>query len=114
MIINVVPWLQSCAQLFYSTRWPQLVFRVRHPIANITYDQRYAPIKYETPQNGIKLVLACIPGRCVNEDSGTCHLYMIYIYKPDGTFETIYSDLSIYGWSGILWSQIYVVNAVTA
>jgi hypothetical protein len=113
MIVNVVPWLQSCAQLFYSTGWPQIAFDVYKELYG-TVTQRYLPIRLEMQENGVKLVLACVPNYCVNRDSGEYCILNITIYKPDGLIEVIYRNLYIYGWSGILWLQIYVVNVVTA
>jgi hypothetical protein len=112
MIVNPVPWIQSCALWTYRTSW----YRVRFLITDgtYTYTQSYFIFYYETLPDGIKLSWNCVPTSCIAIDSSKCWISRIDALKPDGTVIVIYSGLGIRGWSGILWSVIFINEIVTA
>ena len=76
--------------------------------------QDYHVIRYEKLQNGVKFVFRCRPGYCRPVDSGKWYIGKIgYYYPPTGSEGYIYTGLSIFGWSGVLWQEILIANTVT-
>ena len=118
MIVSVLPWLQSCAEYVYNTRWPRIWFYLYDPYWKTYYSQLYHVIRYEKLQNGVKFVFRCIPGYCLDLDSGRYYIkYIGYsgkgVYCPTSPYGYVYSNLRIFGWSGVLWREILVANTVT-
>ncbi|MCC6021104.1 MAG: hypothetical protein LM577_07050 [Thermoproteaceae archaeon] len=107
MIVNPVPWMQSCAFWTYRAGYR----RIRTGF-DTTY-QEYIPFYYETLPNGVKLTWSCVPGTCSTYDSGSTYIAAISSCSPT-LCTRIYSNLRIYGWPGIQWQQIFINNVVTA
>jgi hypothetical protein len=112
MIVDPVPWIQSCAFWTYITGW----YRVRFVITNVytMYNQEYSVLYYETLPNGVKLTWSCVPNTCLTISSSTYKISTISAVRPDGTSVVIYTGLSIYGWPGIQWQTIFINETVTA
>lgn len=103
MIVNPVPWIQSCA--FWTYRTGQRYIYIAY--------QNYQLFYYETLPNGVKLAWSCVPGTCSTADSGSNYIFRIWscLY---GSCTLIYDNLKIYGWPGIQWQQIFINEVVTA
>ena len=107
MIVNPVPWIQSCALWTYRTGWLRIKF-----IFSSLVRQTYYIFYYEMLSNGIKLSWSCVPGECAARDSGTDPIRTILCSLPTADI-TLYSGLDISGWGGIQWQQIFINQVVT-
>jgi len=108
MIVNPVPWIQSCALWTYRTGW----LRIRLGFASGNF-QEYYTFYYETLSNGVKLVWSCVPGACYTYDSAKDPITRISYCTPI-VCVALYSGLNIPGWSGIQWQLIFINQVVTA